>query len=100
MQHYGKRHDEDGVLDLSEEVAMEKITATLKDVKVQYKEAEKALKGFYAEGGEDEEEEEDEEEDEGEEAEGDDEEEAEEDGEGETEEADAATEAETEAAAK
>ncbi|EPQ27866.1 uncharacterized protein PFL1_04610 [Pseudozyma flocculosa PF-1] len=62
MQHYGKRHDEDGVSDLSEEVAMQKITHTLQEVKVQYKEAERALKGFYDEDDEDEEGEEGEEE--------------------------------------
>ncbi|PWN51702.1 histidine-phosphotransfer domain, HPT domain-containing protein [Violaceomyces palustris] len=58
MQHYGKRHDEDGISELTEEVAMQKITDTLSEVKVQYKEAEKALKSFYAEDGEEEEEEE------------------------------------------
>ncbi|KAN0064391.1 Phosphorelay intermediate protein [Thecaphora frezii] len=56
MQHYGKQHDEDGVSDLTEESAMEKITVTLQEVKVQYKEALKALKSFYAEDEEEEEE--------------------------------------------
>lgn len=49
MQHYGKSHDADGVSKLSQEVALEKLTNTLRDVKVQYKEAEKALKIFYDE---------------------------------------------------
>ncbi|PWZ01980.1 histidine-phosphotransfer domain, HPT domain-containing protein [Testicularia cyperi] len=56
MQHYGKEHDEDGVSPLSTEEALKKITDTLRDVKVQYKEAEKALKGFYDEEYEEEEE--------------------------------------------
>ncbi len=61
MQHYGKCHGEDGVSDLTEEEALEKLTATLRDVKVQYREAAKALKAFYDEE-DDEEEEQDEQE--------------------------------------
>jgi osomolarity two-component system phosphorelay intermediate protein YPD1 len=49
MQHYGKKADKDGITELSQEVAVEKLTTTLKEVKVQYKEAEAALKKFYAE---------------------------------------------------
>lgn len=49
MQHYGKSHDADGVSQLTQPVALEKLTNTLRDVKVQYKEAEKALKIFYDE---------------------------------------------------
>lgn len=56
MQHYGKCHGEDGVSDLTEEEALEKLTATLRDVKVQYREAAKALKAFYDEEDEEEEE--------------------------------------------
>lgn len=62
MQHYGKCHGEDGVSDLSQEEALKKLTVTLRDVKVQYKEAAKALKAFYDEEEEEEEEEEKEEE--------------------------------------
>lgn len=61
MQHYGKCHGEDGVSDLSKDEALEKLTKTLRDVKVQYREAAKALKAFYDE--EDEEPAEEEEED-------------------------------------
>lgn len=49
MQHYGKCHGEDGISDLSKEDALKKLTVTLRDVKVQYKEAAKALKAFYDE---------------------------------------------------
>lgn len=49
MQHYGKKADKDGITTLSEEDAMEKLKSTLKDVKVEYKEAEAALRQFYAE---------------------------------------------------
>lgn len=49
MQHYGKCHGEDGVSDLTEEEALEKLTVTLRDVKVQYREAAKALRAFYDE---------------------------------------------------
>ena len=49
MQHYGKCHGEDGISKLSEDEALEKLTVTLRDVKVQYKEAAKALKAFYDE---------------------------------------------------
>ncbi|SNX86856.1 related to YPD1 - two-component phosphorelay intermediate [Melanopsichium pennsylvanicum] len=52
MQHYGKCHGEDGVSDLTQDEAMEKLTRTLRDVKVQYQEAAKALKAFYDEEGE------------------------------------------------
>lgn len=61
MQHYGKSRDEDGVSELTEEEALTKLTSTLSEVKVQYKEAEKALRKYYA-GDEDEEGEEEEEE--------------------------------------
>jgi len=70
MQHYGKAADKDGVTELSEEEALKKLTSTLRDVKVEYKEAEAALKAFYAEheealdGEEDDEEAEEPEEDE------------------------------------
>lgn len=57
MQHYGKCHGEDGVSSLSKEEALKKLTDTLRDVKVQYKEAAKALKAFYDEEDEAEEEE-------------------------------------------
>ncbi|SPC64561.1 related to YPD1 - two-component phosphorelay intermediate [Ustilago sp. UG-2017b] len=56
MQHYGKCHGEDGVSDLSKEGALKKLTVTLRDVKVQYREAAKALKAFYDEGEQEEEE--------------------------------------------
>jgi hypothetical protein len=56
MQHYGKLKDEKAVGELTQEVALEKLDTTLADVKVQYKEAEKALKKFYAEEGDGEEE--------------------------------------------
>lgn len=49
MQHYGKCHGEDGVSDLTEDEALERLTVTLRDVKVQYREAAKALKAFYDE---------------------------------------------------
>ena len=49
MQHYGKCHGEDGLSDLTKEEALEKLTVTLRDVKVQYKEAAKSLKAFYDE---------------------------------------------------
>lgn len=49
MQHYGKAADKDGVTELSEEEALKKLMSTLRDVKVEYKEAEAALKAFYAE---------------------------------------------------
>ncbi|KAJ1023685.1 hypothetical protein NDA18_004669 [Ustilago nuda] len=49
MQHYGKCHGEDGLSDLSKEGALKKLTVTLRDVKVQYREAAKALKAFYDE---------------------------------------------------
>ncbi|KAJ1572676.1 hypothetical protein NDA12_003850 [Ustilago hordei] len=49
MQHYGKCHGEDGLSDLSKEGALKKLTVTLRDVKVQYREAAKALKAFYGE---------------------------------------------------
>ncbi|TKY88373.1 hypothetical protein EX895_002725 [Sporisorium graminicola] len=51
MQHYGKCHGEDGISDLTEEEALKKLTITLRDVKVQYREAAKALKAFYDEEG-------------------------------------------------
>lgn len=53
MQHYGKQHDEDGISELSEEESLKKITTTLDEVKDQYKEAEKALRRFYAEDDDD-----------------------------------------------
>jgi len=62
MQHYGKSRDEDGVSELTEEEALTKLTITLSDVKVQYKEAEKALRKYYAEEGGDEDDDEEEEE--------------------------------------
>jgi osomolarity two-component system phosphorelay intermediate protein YPD1 len=49
MQHYGKKADKDGITELSEEVAIEKLTSTLKEVKEEYKEAEVVLRKFYAE---------------------------------------------------
>lgn len=64
MQHYGKSRDEDGVSELTEEEALNKLTSTLSEVKVQYKEAEKALRKYYAGDGDDEEGEDDEEGDE------------------------------------
>jgi osomolarity two-component system phosphorelay intermediate protein YPD1 len=50
MQHYGKKADKDGITELTEEVALEKLTNTLKEVKTDYKEAEVALRKFYDEG--------------------------------------------------
>ncbi|CAO1623627.1 unnamed protein product [Jaminaea pallidilutea] len=47
MQHYGKLHDESGVLDISETDALEKVERTLKDVKSSYTKAEGVLKKFY-----------------------------------------------------
>lgn len=58
MQHYGKCHGEDGVSDLSKQEALERLRKTLTGVKVQYKEAAKALKAFYDEEGENDEQEE------------------------------------------
>ncbi|KAI3482092.1 hypothetical protein L1887_55223 [Cichorium endivia] len=49
MQHYGKCHGEDGMSELTKDEALKKLTITLRDVKVQYKEAAKALKAFYDE---------------------------------------------------
>ncbi|CBQ69578.1 related to YPD1-two-component phosphorelay intermediate [Sporisorium reilianum SRZ2] len=49
MQHYGKCHGEDGLSNLTEDEALKKLTVTLRDVKVQYREAAKALKAFYDE---------------------------------------------------
>jgi osomolarity two-component system phosphorelay intermediate protein YPD1 len=49
MQHYGKKADKDGITELSLEVAQEKLTTTLKEVKTQYKEAEAVLRKFYDE---------------------------------------------------
>ncbi|UZJ51790.1 hypothetical protein CBS101457_001110 [Exobasidium rhododendri] len=49
MQHYGKKADKDGITELSLEVAQEKLTTTLSEVKVQYKEAEAVLRKFYDE---------------------------------------------------
>lgn len=46
----GKKHDESGVLDISEEEALAKVEKTLKDVKSHYTRAESALKKFYEEG--------------------------------------------------
>ncbi|KDN52048.1 histidine-phosphotransfer domain, HPT domain-containing protein [Tilletiaria anomala UBC 951] len=47
MQHYGKQKDEKALAELPRPVALHKLTETLRDVKVQYKEAEKALRRFY-----------------------------------------------------
>lgn len=49
MQHYGKKADKDGITELTEEAALTKVTDTLREVKVQYKEAEAALRKFYDE---------------------------------------------------
>lgn len=57
MQHYGKKADKDGITELTEKVALEKLTDTLEQVKVQYKEAEVELRRFYAEDEEEEQEE-------------------------------------------
>ncbi|MCO5613820.1 hypothetical protein L7F22_068098 [Adiantum nelumboides] len=48
MQHYGKKADKDGITELSEEESLDKIRTTLRDVKVEYKEAEKALRQIYS----------------------------------------------------
>lgn len=48
MQHYGKKADKDGITTLSGEEALKKLQTTLQDVKVEYKEAEAALRKFYA----------------------------------------------------
>lgn len=48
MQHYGKKADKDGITELTEEVALEKLTKTLEEVKEDYKEAEAALTKFYS----------------------------------------------------
>ena len=47
MQHYGKKADKDGITELTEEVALEKLTKTLEEVKEEYKEAEASLRKFY-----------------------------------------------------
>lgn len=47
MQHYGKKADKDGITELSAEAALEKLTTTLEGVKIEYKEAEVALRKFY-----------------------------------------------------
>ncbi|CAD6888918.1 unnamed protein product [Tilletia controversa] len=47
MQQYGKMHDADGISQLSQQEAVEKLTSALREVKVQYKEAEIVLKRFY-----------------------------------------------------
>lgn len=51
MQHYGKKADKDGITELTSDVALEKLTNTLEEVKVDYKEAEVALRKFYADEG-------------------------------------------------
>lgn len=53
MQHYGKKVDEDGITELSEDAALSKLTTTLTDVKGQYKEAEETLRRFYDDLGDD-----------------------------------------------
>lgn len=47
MQHYGKSRDKDGVTELSEEEALKRVVETLESVKIDYKEAEAALRGFF-----------------------------------------------------
>ncbi|KAK0529194.1 Phosphorelay intermediate protein [Tilletia horrida] len=49
MQHYGKMHDADGISALSESEAVDKLTKTLREVKLQYREAERVLRRFYEE---------------------------------------------------
>ena len=48
IQHYGARKDESGnPSNLSEEECLRRIRAILKDVKEEYKDAERVLKHFY-----------------------------------------------------
>lgn len=47
MQHYGTKHDADGVTELSREEAMAKLTETMTRVKQQYDEAEATLRAFF-----------------------------------------------------
>lgn len=49
MQHYGKKHDADGVSELDADTAMEKLTHTLAAVKQQYDEAKATLCAFFGE---------------------------------------------------
>jgi len=49
MQHYGKMFDSDGITPLSHSEAVGKLTATLRAVKVQYREASIVLRRFYDE---------------------------------------------------
>ncbi|KAE8268010.1 hypothetical protein A4X09_0g4350 [Tilletia walkeri] len=47
MQHYGKMHDADGISQLTQQESVDKLTSALREVKVQYKEAEIVLRRFY-----------------------------------------------------
>jgi osomolarity two-component system phosphorelay intermediate protein YPD1 len=52
MQHYGQLRDEEVKVDLTNEEALGKIERLLKQVKLEYRDAEKWLKNYYAEGAE------------------------------------------------
>ncbi|KAJ6620772.1 CoA-transferase family III domain-containing protein [Mycena sp. CBHHK59/15] len=51
MQNYGELRDEGAGKDLSDEQALEKIDALLRNIKVEYADAEKFLKKWYADHG-------------------------------------------------
>ncbi|KAI0790258.1 histidine-phosphotransfer domain HPT domain-containing protein [Irpex lacteus] len=51
IQHYGQRRDEEKKIDLSEKVALEKITECLRRGRVEYKEAKEWLQAWYREKG-------------------------------------------------
>ncbi|KAI8820472.1 histidine phosphotransferase [Fimicolochytrium jonesii] len=51
MQHYGNMKDEHGSGSITEEDALKRITALLKQTKTEYKEAEDYLKKFYETDG-------------------------------------------------
>ncbi len=51
IQHYGQRRDEEKKIDLSEKVALEKITECLRRGRVEYKEAKELLQAWYREKG-------------------------------------------------
>ncbi|WFD30983.1 Phosphorelay intermediate protein [Malassezia sp. CBS 17886] len=48
MQHYGTCHDADGVTELANEEALDRVTRTLARVKEEYAEAETTLRTFFA----------------------------------------------------
>ena len=51
IQHYGQRRDEEKKIDLTEKVALDKITECLKRGRVEYQEAKEWLQAWYKEKG-------------------------------------------------